>query len=226
MENFKNKFIEIKDEIKNLNPNNESVTDSIIAPIFFVISANFLELNQAIYSTAALLSAIVFYRVFKKQNLKYVFYGFIGSLIALFIARIQGSASGFFLPGIIRDGTIAFVGILSIIVGRPFTIYSSKAFRNWPKEWYLHKKVKPAYTLVAIIWTFYLLIKAGLQIYFYNNPEILIVIKLATSNQSTLILLVVTYIVGQKRLQKLNGPSVDEFINNTPEPWTSQQKGF
>ena len=205
MENFKNKFIEIKDEIKNLNPNNESITDSVIAPIFFVVSANFLELNQAIYSTAALLSAIVFYRVFKKQNLKYVFYGFIGSLIA---------------------GTIAFVGILSIIVGRPFTIYSSKAFRNWPKEWYLHKKVKPAYTLVAIIWTFYLLIKAGLQIYFYNNPEILIVIKLATSNQSTLILLVVTYIVGQKRLQKLNGPSVDEFINNTPEPWTSQQKGF
>ena len=69
MENFKNKFIEIKDEIKNLNPNNESITDSIIAPIFFVVSANFLELNQAIYSTAALLSAIVFYRVFKKQNL-------------------------------------------------------------------------------------------------------------------------------------------------------------
>ena len=89
MENFKNKFIEIKDEIKNLNPNNESITDSVIAPIFFVVSANFLELNRAIYSTAALLSAIVIYRVFKKQNLKYVFYGFNGSLIALFIARIQ-----------------------------------------------------------------------------------------------------------------------------------------
>ncbi len=88
MENFKNKFIEIKDEIKNLNPNNESITDSIIAPIFFVISANFLELNQAIYITAALLSAFLFYRVFKKQNLKYVFYGFIGSLIALFIIHI------------------------------------------------------------------------------------------------------------------------------------------
>ena len=80
--------------------------------------------------------------------------------------------------------------------------------------------------MVAIIWTLYLLIKAGLQIYFYNTPEILIVIKLATSNQSTLILLVVTYIVGQKRLQKLNGPSVEEFLNNTPEPWTSQQRGF
>ena len=96
MENFKNKFIEIKDEIKNLNPNNESITDSVIAPIFFVVSANFLELNQAIYSTAALLSAIVFYRVFKKQNLKYVFYGFIGSLIALFIARYKEVHLDFF----------------------------------------------------------------------------------------------------------------------------------
>ena len=43
---------------------------------------------------------------------------------------------------------------------------------------------------------------------------------------TALILLVVTYIVGQKRLQKLNGPSVEEFLNNTPEPWTSQQRGF
>ena len=51
-------------------------------------------------------------------------------------------------------------------------------------------------------------------------------IKLATSNQSTIILLVISYIVGQKSLKNLNGPSVDEFVNNSPEPWTSQQKGF
>ena len=78
----------------------------------------------------------------------------------------------------------------------------------------------------AIIWTIYLSLKAGLQIYFFNNPEILVVIKLATSNQSTLILLVISYIVGQRSLQNLNGPSVEEFVNNLPEPWISQQKGF
>ena len=226
MDTFKEKFSEIKEELKALNPNNESIVDGVIAPIFFVVLANFVELNIAIYSTAILLTSLLVLRLFQKQNIKFVIYGFIGSLIALAIARRQGSSSGFFLIGIIRDGAIGIVGILSILLGRPFTIYSSKAFRNWPKEWYFHKKIKPAYTKVAMIWSIYLLLKAGLQIYFYENPEILVLIKLATSNQTTIILLVVSYIYGQSQLKKLKGPSVEEFNNNSPEPWEGQLKGF
>ena len=226
MDTFKEKFLEIKEELKALNPNNESIVDGVIAPIFFVVLANFVELNTAIYSTAILLTSLLVLRLFQKQNIKFVIYGFIGSLIALAIARRQGSSSGFFLIGIIRDGAIGIVGILSILLGRPFTIYSSKAFRNWPKEWYFHKKIKPAYTKVAMIWSIYLLLKAGLQIYFYENPEILVLIKLATSNQTTIVLLVISYIYGQNQLKKLKGPSVEEFNNNSPEPWEGQLKGF
>ena len=226
MNTFKEKFSEIKEELKALNPNNESIVDGVIAPIFFVVLANFVELNTAIYSTAILLTSLLVLRLFQKQNIKFVIYGFIGSLIALAIARRQGSSSGFFLIGIIRDGAIGIVGILSILLGRPFTIYSSKAFRNWPKEWYFHKKIKPAYTKVAMIWSIYLLLKAGLQIYFYENPEILVLIKLATSNQTTIVLLVISYIYGQNQLKKLKGPSVEEFNNNSPEPWEGQLKGF
>ena len=226
MDKFKSKFLEIREEVKDLLPNNEGVIDAVIAPVFFVVLANFVDLNTAIFSTGGLLIVFLIYRRLRKQDLKFVFYGFIGSAIALLLARLQGSASGFFIPGIIRDATIAIFGIISILVRKPFTIYSSRAFRNWPKGWYFHPKVRPAYTKVAIIWTIYLSLKAGLQIYFFNNPEILVVIKLATSNQSTLILLVISYIVGQRSLQNLNGPSVDEFLNNSPEPWISQQKGF
>ena len=226
MDTFKEKFSEIKEELKALNPNNESIVDGVIAPIFFVVLANFVELNTAIYSTAILLTSLLVLRLFQRQNIKFVIYGFIGSLIALVIARRQGSSSGFFLIGIIRDSAIGIIGILSILIGRPFTIYSSKAFRNWPKEWYFHKKIKPAYTKVAMIWSIYLLLKAGLQIYFYENPEILVLIKLATSNQTTIILLVVSYIYGQNQLKKLKGPSIEEFNNNSPEPWEGQLKGF
>jgi hypothetical protein len=226
LDKFKSRFLEIREEVKDLLPNNEGVFDAVIAPVFFVVLANFVDLNTAILSTGVLLIVFLIYRRLRKQDLKFVFYGFIGSAIALLLARLQGSASGFFIPGIIRDATIAVIGLISITISRPFTIYSSKAFRNWPKEWYFHPRVRPAYTKVAIIWTIYLSLKAGLQIYFFNNPEILVVIKLATSNQSTLILLVISYIVGQRSLQNLNGPSVDEFLNNEPEPWISQQKGF
>ncbi len=226
MKKFYKKYLEIKEELTELNVNQEGVFDSVIAPLFFVVTNNFSSLNQAILWTGFLLAALFLYRLLRKQNLKFVFYGLVGTIGALILARVQGSASGFFIPGIVRDLLIAIVGLVSIIIKKPFTIYSSKAIRKWPQEWYIHEQVRPAYTRVAIIWTFYLFLKGGLQVVFFNSPEILVTIKLLSSNQTTLILLVVTYIVGQNKLQSLSGPSVDEFINETPPPWRSQQKGF
>ena len=226
MKKFYTRYLEIKEELKELNFNQEGVFDSVVAPLFFVVTSNFRTLNQAILLTGLLLAILFLYRLLKKQNLKFVFYGLIGTIGALFLARVQGSASGFFIPGIVRDLSIAVVGLVSIVVKKPFTIYSSKAIRKWPQEWYIHELVRPAYTRVAIIWTVYLFLKGGLQVIFFNSPEILVTIKLLSSNQTTLILLVATYMVGQNKLQSLSGPSVDEFINGTPPPWKSQQKGF
>lgn len=226
MKKFYTRYLEIKEELKELNFNQEGVFDSVVAPLFFVVTNNFSTLNQAILLTGLLLAVLFLYRLLKKQNLKFVFYGLIGTIVALFLARVQGSASGFFIPGIVRDLSIAVVGLVSIIVKKPFTIYSSKAIRKWPQEWYVHEQVRPAYTRVAIIWTVYLFLKGGLQVIFFNSPEILVTIKLLSSNQTTLILLVATYMVGQNKLQSLSGPSVDEFINGTPPPWKSQLKGF
>jgi hypothetical protein len=226
LKKFYTRYLEIKEELKELNFNQEGVFDSVVAPLFFVVTSNFSTLNQAILLTGLLLAVLFLYRLLKKQNLKFVFYGLIGTIVALFLARVQGSASGFFIPGIVRDLLIAVVGLVSIIVKKPFTIYSSKAIRKWPQEWYVHEQVRPAYTRVAIIWTVYLFLKGGLQVIFFNSPEILVTIKLLSSNQTTLILLVATYMVGQNKLQSLSGPSVDEFINGTPPPWKSQLKGF
>jgi|TARA_A100001234_G_C12420812_1_gene298569 hypothetical protein len=99
-------------------------------------------------------------------------------------------------------------------------------FRKWPREWYLLPTVKPAYNRVAILWVIFLGVKGGLQVLFFDNPEVLAVIKLATSNQTTLILLVVSYFIGLNKLKALHGPSVEEFKNNTPPPWKGQQRGF
>ena len=226
LKKFYKKYLEIKEELKELNFNQEGVFDSVIAPLFFVAINNFTTLNHAILFTGILLLLLFLYRLLRKQNLKFVFYGLIGTLVALLLARVQGSASGFFIPGIVRDIAIAVVGFASIVIKKPFTIYSSKAIRKWPQEWYLHELVRPAYTRVAIIWTLYLSLKGGIQIIFFNSPEILAAIKLLSSNQTTLILLVITYIIGQNKLQSLGGPSVEEFINDVPAPWKSQQKGF
>ena len=113
---FYSKYQEIKEELKDLNLNQEGVFDSVIAPLFFVVTNNFISLNQAILWTAILLLLLFLYRLLRKQNLKFVFYGLIGTIGALALARIQGSASGFFIPGIVRDLLIAVIGLGSIII--------------------------------------------------------------------------------------------------------------
>ena len=79
---------------------------------------------------------------------------------------------------------------------------------------------------VAILWVAFLSLKGGLQILFFNNPEILAIIKLSTSNQTTLILLIVSYFLGLRKLKNLKGPSVEEFKNNVSPPWKGQERGF
>ncbi len=223
---FKKQFSEIKSEVLGLNESQNNVFDSILAPVFFVLLNRFFDLNIAIIGTGFLVVLTIIYRVLRKDDLKFAFIGVVGTIVALLIARFQGSASGFFLPGIIRDLSIALIGFISILIRRPFTIYSSQYFRKWPMEWYLLPSVKPAYNQVAILWVAFLSLKGGLQVLFFNNPEILAIIKLSTSNQTTLILLIVSYFLGLRKLKNLKGPSVEEFNNNVSPPWKGQERGF
>ena len=223
---FKKQFSEIKSEVLGLNESQNNVFDSVLAPVFFVLLNRFFDLNIAIIGTGFLVVLTIIYRVLRKDDLKFAFIGVVGTIVALLIARFQGSASGFFLPGIIRDLSIALIGFVSILIRRPFTIYSSQYFRKWPMEWYLLPSVKPAYNQVAILWVAFLSLKGGLQILFFNNPEILAIIKLSTSNQTTLILLIVSYFLGLRKLKNLKGPSVEEFNNNVSPPWKGQERGF
>ncbi len=125
---FKNQFTEIKSEVLGLNESQNNIFDSILAPVFFVLTFRFFDLNIAIISTAVLVALTFGYRLVKKDEIKFAFYGVLGTLVALLIAQIQGTASGFFLPGIIRDLSIAFIGLVSIVFRKPFTIIFINVF--------------------------------------------------------------------------------------------------
>jgi hypothetical protein len=43
---------------------------------------------------------------------------------------------------------------------------------------------------------------------------------------ATILLLAVSYLYGTWRLRNLEGPSVEEFREETEPPWEGQQRGF
>jgi UPF0716 family protein affecting phage T7 exclusion len=51
-------------------------------------------------------------------------------------------------------------------------------------------------------------------------------VVLVTGWPLTVLLLILTYVYGLWRLQRLGGPSVDEFRAAAPPPWVGQRRGF
>ena len=52
------------------------------------------------------------------------------------------------------------------------------------------------------------------------------VFQILTGWPATIILLIISYLYGVWRLQKLGGPSILEFKNGTEPPWEGQKRGF
>ena len=88
--------------------------------------------------------------------------------------------------------------------------------------------VRPAYSEVTAIWAVYSAVKLAFQYYFYRQAQTnaLAVFNLVSGWPALIVLLVVSYLYGLKRLRQLGGPSVDEFENGISPPWQGQQRGF
>lgn len=127
-----------------------------------------------------------------------------------------------FFSDLMNSLIISILSLLSIIIDKPLVAYSSALARQWPLKWYWHSKVKPAYKEVTFFWFIYFSIKFIVQWLVIKQ----FFINFLLGWPSMIILLIASYIYGQKRLQQLQGPGVEEFKKNRKPPWEGQKKGF
>lgn len=106
--------------------------------------------------------------------------------------------------------------------------WTSYLARRWPWGWYWHPQVRPAYTEVTGFWALFILLRVILQLNLFQaaQAEQLASLNLLLGWPATLLLLIFSYLYGTWRLQRLDGPSVDEFLQDTEPPWKGQQSGF
>jgi len=100
--------------------------------------------------------------------------------------------------------------------------------RGWPWDWYWHPQVRPAYNEVTLAWAVFFGARLTLQALLIQsqNAALLAVFNIVSGWPATIALLVATYLYGLWRLQRLHGPSVEEFKTNAPPPWKGQTRGF
>jgi hypothetical protein len=113
-------------------------------------------------------------------------------------------------------------------VNRPIVAWTSFIARRWPRDWYWHPKVLPAYNEVTIAWAVAFSVRLALEYWLYQEDAVnaLGAARVVLGWPFTVVLLVASYLYGLWRLDRLAGPSVEEFKAGKAPPWEGQKRGF
>ena len=202
--------------------------DILLPPIIFLVLNNVFGLIVALIGSFILSIIITFSRVVQRDNVYYALGGLIGVILAIALAYINDNASNFFLSDIIGTSFLIMATIVSLVIKKPLAIWVSHITRGWDINWFYRKDVMPAYTHVTIFWLMFFIGRLGVEVYFYLNSsiEVLVVANIIMGYPLLIGVLTISYIYGIAKLRKMNGPGVDEFMNNKQPPFRGQTRGF
>lgn len=219
---------ELIEELRTVVLGRGGILDAMLPPLAF------LAVNALAGTPAAMLAALITaagllsFRLVRRTSVAYALLGLAGSLLAFALSHALQRDEIFFLPDMITNLVLAAVSLLSAVLRRPLVAWTSHLVRRWPRDWYWHPRVRPAYTEITLAWSVYFLAQALLQwtVFQLQDPARLAALGLITGWPATFVLLILTYLYGTWRLGRLAGPSVAEFRARTSPPWTGQRRGF
>ncbi|MBI5935967.1 MAG: DUF3159 domain-containing protein [Chloroflexi bacterium] len=221
------KVRELLDEFRTVT-GKVGLLDTILPPLLFLLLNGLAGFTAAMFGALGLSALIAVVRLRRGQSLLYALAG-LGSVgLAIALALLLGRSEGFFLPGIVNGGLTVALALVSLLIRKPMVAWTSYLARRWPLDWYWHNQVRPAYTEVTVVWLLYFAAKLFWQVSLFqgNAVDTLTLVNMLTGWPATVILLILSYLYGTWRLAQLRGPSVEEYRNGSPPPWSGQRRGF
>lgn len=202
--------------------------DTVLPPVLFLLLNGLAGFTAAMTGALGLSVLIALLRLRRGQSLVYALGGMGSVGLAVALALLLGRSEGFFLPGIVNGGLTVALALVSLLIRKPMVAWTSYLARRWPLDWYWHERVRPAYTEVTVVWLAFFAVRLLWQVTLYqnNNVDQLAFVNTLTGWPAIIALLVFSYLYGTWRLARLGGPSVEEFRNGAPAPWSGQRRGF
>jgi hypothetical protein len=172
--------------------------------------------------------AFAILRLIRRETLVYSLGGLGSILLAWVFVRLSGTEAGFVVPGLITSAITIILCAVSVMINRPLVAWTSHLARRWPRKWYWHRQVLPAYNEVTIAWAVLFAIRLAVQYWFYQQGAVTVLswLEIVLGWPFTIVLLIASYLYGRWRLVSLNGPSVEEFKSGANPPWEGQARGF
>jgi len=223
-----NRSQEIWEELKTVFSGRGNLFDSILPPLVFLIANSLWGSQTAIWASLISVAILSVLRILKRQSLRYALGGLAVALLAFTLTVWVGRQEARFLPAIINGIVTTLALLISLLLKRPLAAYSSYLMRRWPLQWYWLENVRPAYSEVTLLWLLLFGLRLALQLVLYQQGQVstLAWVDVLMGWPFTIAILVISYLYGLWRLKKLGGPSVEEWKNQSPPPWQSQQRGF
>ncbi len=202
--------------------------DILVPPILFFVLNILFGLMVALIGSLLLSTFLTVHRLFKKENIYYAVGGFIAVLFAIMMSLLNNNASNFFLPDLIATLVLILATITSLIIKKPLTIWVSHITRGWDIKWFFRDDVYPAYKEVTYFWLSFFVVRFAVELFLYLNSSVenLIFANIIMGYPLLILVLTISYIYGISRLRKLNGPGIDEFMNDKEPPYRGQTRGF
>lgn len=202
--------------------------DTVLPPVLFLLLNGLAGFTAAMTGALGLSVLIAVLRLRRGQSLVYALGGMGSVGLAVALALLLGRSEGFFLPGIVNGGLTVALALVSLLIRKPMVAWTSYLARRWPLDWYWHERVRPAYTEVTVVWLAFFPVRLFWQVTLFqnNNVDQLAFVNTLTGWPAIIALLVFSYLYGTWRLARLGGPSVEEFRNGAPAPWSGQRRGF
>lgn len=219
---------ELRAELTQLFTGNVNIADGIVPPLVFVLANALAGLIPAAVLGLASAAGIVIWRLLRGKALRFALAGLGGTILAVVLAVRSDDASSYFLPGIISGALTTGAIVTSIVARKPFVAWTSWLMRGWPIDWYWHDRVRPAYVKASWLWVIFFGSRTATQWWLFENGETtaLGVARVVTGWPALLLLLIATYVLGRRWLDRLEGPSVEEFESDSAPPWGGQRTGF
>ena len=223
-----NKIKELAQEFRTVFSGRTNTVDAILPPLLYALVNMLAGLVPATLAAMVLAAILTVLRVIRKQSWAYALSGLVLSLLTAGLAWYTQNAANLFLPGLLTSGILLAAALLSIVIGNPLAAWSSHLTRAWPRGWYWLPNIRPAYTEVTWFWVILFSLRLSIQFILYQLSAVVTLawLDVLMGWPFLLVILIGSYLYGIWRLQKLGGPSVEEWQDHTPPPWQSQRRGF
>ena len=219
---------EAVDEFRAVVLSRGQLLDAILPPLVFLAVGAMAGAQTAMMAALTTAGGFVLVRGLRRQPVTLALLGLAGSAAALFASLLLRRSEVFFLPDLVTQAALAAACLVSVALGRPLVAWTSHLVRRWPRAWFWHPRVLPAYQEVTLAWGGFFLLQAFIQWTLLQQQQVawLATASLVNGWPATVVLLVFTYLYGTWRLTRLAGPSIEEYETGTPPPWAGQRRGF